>query len=128
MNETDASKIEAEIQELNRKATEAYRQRDFAAEDEIQSRIDALKKQLDEIPYVPSPLNPDECREHHWDEQTLRKYGNARCEKCGMQHRYWLEGRANLKNWPEDERNTRHYYEVIDRYLCKPHKHSKEAA
>jgi hypothetical protein len=116
--------LEKEIRELNRQATDVYRRRDFKAEDKIQAKIDALKSQLDALPFTPPPDKPDECRKHHWDAETLRQFGNARCEKCAMQHQYWLEGQARLKDWPAGERKTRQYYQVVDRYRCKPHKHA----
>jgi hypothetical protein len=93
-NCSNAEELKKRIRELNQQATDVYRRRDFKAENAIQAKIDVLKAQLDALPFSSPPDNPDECRKHHWDKETLRQYGNARCEKCAMQHRYWVEGQA----------------------------------
>jgi len=117
-------KIKAELKSLEHLAMKAYQDRNFALEDKYDEQIAELKKQLEKAaPFTPPALKEGECQEHHWDEKTIAEYGNARCEICMMQYKYYKDLEATLNQWSEEDRKTSEYQQLVYNSKCKPHKH-----
>jgi len=123
MNE---QQVRAEIARLEALAQKAYDKRDFQLENKYDKQLAELRAKLNKVPPAAPKLKKGECREHHWDPELLAQYGNARCEICHMQHRYFIEGLANLAKWSEEEKKTAEYARVADYYKCKVHRHDSK--
>ena len=68
------------------------------------------------------PLKPN----HKWDRENLNTYGNDRCSKCGMQHRYYLENIATLKTWSKEEKKDPEWIKLIrGMMICEPRGRNK---
>ena len=122
--EEDLIKI---IKELEQHAMEAYKESNFNLENIIDKQLKSLQDELKMIPIVEKPSTPEECREHHFNQENVNRFGNDRCSKCNMQYRYWREGLWALDKWTEEEKKTdiRGYQHQQEYFKCKVHKHAK---
>ena len=61
--------------------------------------------------------------DHKWDDEIIKKHGNDRCSKCGMQYEYYVRGLNDLGKWTnsEIESDKEHFENVIKNYqVCVP--------
>lgn len=60
---------------------------------------------------------------HDWDQEEIKKYGNSRCSRCGIQYEYYNRGLRDLKSWTpaEIKSEQENYDSLVQGYEeCKP--------
>jgi hypothetical protein len=117
----DYEAIRARIKELEDLAMKAYKSRDYAAEDAYDREAAELRKKLleyHEEAHSEEPLSVLDLIPHTWRYDNIRKYGDDRCLRCGMKYSYYLEGLTSIDSWPEADKHTKEFNDVIVRYSC----------
>ncbi|VVB76641.1 Uncharacterised protein [uncultured archaeon] len=115
---------EARAKELLALADDAYRRRDFAAEDRYDKERFELMRRIEDARPGEAParlLTVADLKPHVWNKELVERSGNARCEVCGMQFTYYDEGMCGLSKWPseEKERHGSDYNRIMLNYSCK---------
>ena len=60
---------------------------------------------------------------HSWDENEIKRIGNSRCSKCGIQYEYYNRNLKDLNSWTEEEKKSEleHWNELIKSFQeCVP--------
>lgn len=68
-------------------------------------------------------MTPEQILEHDWDQELIKKYGNARCKRCGIQYEYYKRNLQTLSGWSDEDREKEkeHYDKMVRQFKeCKP--------